>query len=209
MLAGWTEVKSLLVNRGLSAQSVIIGSNYWIKAIDSTFEIECVIPTDTTLSSDSLDFVTNFLPNANKVPQSPVIVNSTPPYGAKTININGVIHNLYARYIGFQQSLTSGSNVISYTSTYPWGKVLGVEVINCEALDTADFKVYDTSTGTYSGVANKLLNQFSFSCNMPKDFYLRMAEFDADLYAGMIIQITYNSISAKTLGINLILNQVV
>lgn len=72
MLGDWTDVKSILNNRSLSAQSTVIGSNYWIKAIDGAFEVECIIPTDTSLSADSLDFVTNFLPTANKQPTSEI-----------------------------------------------------------------------------------------------------------------------------------------
>src|SRR5690348_862004 len=65
MLADWADVKSVLVGRNLSAQYTIIGTNYWIKAIDGAFEIDCILPTDTG-NSDTEDFVTNFLPNANK-----------------------------------------------------------------------------------------------------------------------------------------------
>jgi hypothetical protein len=68
MLANWADVKSVLTNRGLSAQYTIIGTNFWIKAIDRSFEIECILPTDTSLSADSLDFVTNFQPTANQSP---------------------------------------------------------------------------------------------------------------------------------------------
>lgn len=71
MLAEWIDVKSVLVNRSLSAQYTIIGTNFWIKAIDGSFEIECIIPTDTS-NADSLDFVTNFQPNANQPLVSPI-----------------------------------------------------------------------------------------------------------------------------------------
>lgn len=72
MLAEWSDVKSVLTNRSLSAQYTIVGSNFWIKAIDKSFEIECIIPTDTSLSADSLDFVTNFQPDANKPLVAPI-----------------------------------------------------------------------------------------------------------------------------------------
>jgi hypothetical protein len=140
--------------------------------------------------------------------QPAITVESTPPFGAKTIVVGGVVKKLYARYVGFQQALTVGENTISYTATFPWAKVLGVEAINCEALDVVDFAVYDTPAGTYSGVPNLLLNQFGFSTNLPKDYYERMAKFDADLYAGMIIKVKYTSVSAKTIGINIIMDEV-
>jgi hypothetical protein len=135
-------------------------------------------------------------------------VNSFPAFGAKTIVANGITKKLYARNIGIQQAVTSGTNTISYTINQPWTKIVGVEVVNSEALDTVDLKIFDTSTGYYSGVPDYMLNQFAFSHNIPKDYYIRIAQFDADIYQGMIIEITYNSISAKTVGINFIMNEV-
>lgn len=209
MLAEWSDVKSVLVNRSLSAQYTIIGTNFWIKAIDGSFEIDCVIPTDTSLSTDSLDFVTNFQSASNKPRVSNSFVQSQPPYGSKNIVINSITHSLFARFTGMQYALTAGSNVLQYTATYPWSKLIGVECVNCEALDTVNFAVYDTPTGTYSGVPNRLLQQFSYSLNLPKDYYVRMAQFDADVYQGMVIQMTYVSQNAKTVGINFLLDQVV
>jgi hypothetical protein len=208
MLAEWTDVKSVLTNRSLSAQYTVIGSNYWIKAIDGAFELECVIPTDTSLSSDSLDFVTNFQSNSNKSIVTNTSIQNQPPYGSKTVVINGVTKKLYARNTGVQFSVVTGSNTLSYTATYAWAKLIGVEAVNCEALDTVDFKVYDTSTGTYSGTPNMLLQQFSYSLNLPKDFYQRMSEFDADVYSGMVIQLTYVSQSNKNIGVNFLFDEV-
>lgn len=208
MLADWTDVKSLLIGRNLSVQYTTIGTNYWIKAIDGIFELECILPTDTTLSADSLDFVTNFKANGNKPLVQQSLIQSQPPYGSKTVDISGNVKSLYSRLTGLQFPVVIGSNTLSYTVTYSWVKLIGVEAVNCEALDTVDFKVYDTSTGTYSGVDNALLNQFSYSVNLCKDFYQRMSQFDADMYAGMVIQMTYNSQSNKTIGINLLLDEV-
>jgi hypothetical protein len=150
----------------------------------------------------------NFVQNVAVQSQPAVSIASAPPYSSKNITVNGVTKKLYARFTGVQFSLSQGTNTLTYTATYTWAKLLGVEVINAEALDTADLKVYDTAAGTYSGVPNALLNQFSYTLNLPKDFYTRMAQFDADLYVGMIIQITYVSKSAKDIGLNLLLNEV-
>src|ERR1700690_1808572 len=73
MLGTWIDVKSILIGRNLSAQYTIIGPNYWIKAIDGVFEIECIIPTNTTISTDSLDFVTNFQSTGNSVIKQTVV----------------------------------------------------------------------------------------------------------------------------------------
>jgi hypothetical protein len=73
MLADWASIKSLLTGRNISAQYVTVGSNYWIKAKDGIFELECLLPTNTSLSTDSADFVANFLPSANIAPRSNVV----------------------------------------------------------------------------------------------------------------------------------------
>lgn len=139
----------------------------------------------------------------------PVDVRARSSYGAKTITlVDGTIKKLYARNTGLRFALESGSNELTYTATYPWVKLLGVECCWCEAGDYVDFKVYDNAAGTYSGVPNLLLNQFAFTLNLPKDFYRRESRFDADVYAGMVIKMTYQSASAKTIGLNLQMDEV-
>lgn len=152
--------------------------------------------------SDHIDFLKGMLA-AN------VNIGATPSFTSKTITTSdGSIKKLHARNTGFQQALIVGTNVFSYTAIYPWVKMIGVEIINCEALDIGEFKVFDTPAGTYSGVPNLLLNQFGYTLNLPKDFYSRSSPFDADLYQGMKLEFTYVSISAKTIGINMIMNEV-
>ena len=143
------------------------------------------------------------------VAQPNVVVGSSPAFTAKTvIATDGSTKKLYARTTGFQASVAVGANSVSYTATYPWAKVTGIEVINCEALDVVQLKVLDTTTGTYSTIPNYTLNQFGFTVSLPKDFYQRISQFDADLYVGMVLRIEYTSVSAKTVGFNLIMNEV-
>ena len=151
--------------------------------------------------SDGIDCLKRLLPVKTSV-------QNIPAFGAKTFLHNGAVKKLYARNTGVQQALLAGANTISYTMTYAWAKIIGVEVINAEPLDYVDLKVKDTAAGLYSGVPNYVLNQFAYSHNIPKDYYIRTAQFDADLYVGMVIEVTYNSVSAKTVGINFILNEV-
>jgi hypothetical protein len=195
----WSDFKSVLVSRGVSVQYLVVGPNYWLKMIDGLFEVQCSIPIDPS-NADTIDFETNHKPTGNRP-----LPSSAQAFAAKTLP-NG--KKLFARNVGFQQALTAGANTITYTATYPWAKLLGVEVINSEALDTVDFKVYDNALGSYSGYPNALLNQFAYSTNLPKDYYVRMSNFDADVYVGMVLQVSYTSLSAKSVGFNLILNEV-
>lgn len=153
--------------------------------------------------SEGIDLLKGIFPSNIKVSQ----INSIPAFASKTVVVNGATKKLFARNTGFQQALNQGSNIITYTLTYPWCKILGVEVIGAETLDYCDFEVYDNAQGTYSGVPNYKLNQFAYSVNIPKDYYIRLSQFDADIYQGMVIKITYNSVSAKTVGFNIIMNE--
>lgn len=138
----------------------------------------------------------------------PVTVGSAPAYAAKTFLSGGVVKKLYARNTGFQAAVIVGQTIISHTATHAWAKLLGAEIIGCNALDTINFKVYDTAAGTYSGVPNLLLNQFGFNVNLPEGYYRREAPYDADIYGGMVLKLEYTSATAKTIGVNLVLNEV-
>lgn len=208
MELNWTDFKAFVTTRGLSIQWVVAAENYYMKAFDNIFSFECLLPLDTTISPDTLDFETNFKALGNVKPFQTVSVQSTPPFGAKSQIIAGVNKKFYARNTGLQQDLVVGSNEIIYTISYPWVKVIGIEVINSEALDTAELRVYDNPAGTYSGVPNALLNQFGYTLNLAPGFYARNSPYDADLYQSMVLKLTYVSVSAKRIGVNIILNEV-
>jgi hypothetical protein len=116
---------------------------------------------------------------------------------------------LFKRVSGIQSAVTTGSNTIVYTIPYSWVKITGLEIVSGENLDTINVQVLDSVSGTYTTVPNMYLNQFAFSMNISKDYYEHKSEYDADLYMGMQIKITYTSLSSKTVGINFILNEVV
>lgn len=196
--ASWSEIKRIADSKNLPLQWIQVGSNYYIALIDGPFIIDCMLPIGAG-DADTTVFEATYKTVGNK--RVDVVA---PAFASKLIGTK----KLYARNTGFQQALSIGANTITYTASIPWVKITGVQVVNCEALDYVDFKVYDSSTGTYSGVPNYLLNQFGFSVNLPKDFYDRQSPFDADLYAGMVLKIEYNSVSAKTVGINLIMSEV-
>lgn len=170
------------------------------------------VVTTSPMTSEQEDNIKNIIYTLNQQPISvitqPITVASSPAFSSKTITVNGVTKKLYARNTGFQVTLTAGSNTVTYTATYPWVKLIGVEVIGAETLDYVDMKVYDNSSGTYSGVPNYMLNQFAYSVNIPKDYYIRLSQFDADMYINMVVEFTYHSVSDKTIGINLIMNEV-
>lgn len=153
--------------------------------------------------SNQIDFLKDDMRN--------VTITSLPSMGSftsKTIKTGGVTKSLFRRVTGIKSSLSIGENTILFTVPYAWVKVTGAQMIGGEIGDTSNFMVLDSTAGTYTGVPNYQLNQFGFNVNIAKDFFESRSQFDADLYVGMQIKLVYTSISAKTIGINFILDEV-
>jgi hypothetical protein len=207
----WTDFKTFVTARSAYHQHIEVSDRYYLFAFDGPLSVSCELiksPSDTT---DLTDWTNNYLPTSNRplLPKiSDISVNSEPSFKAKSQVIGGVLKKFYARNTGKQFAVTTGSNELSYTATFAWVKMIGVECVGAEALDTAELLVYDNALGTYSGVPNALLNQFGYTLNMAPGFYSRESPFDADVYAGMIIKINYVSVSNKTVGVNFIMNEV-
>lgn len=196
--ANWSDIKSFINTRIVSPQWIVLNDSYYINVYDGPFSLNCVIPITDPASDEQTDFETNYKSKGN------VKLNAVEPFAAKAIGIK----KLYKRITGISQNLSEGSNNILFTIPFPWMKITGLEVINCESLDTVSMYVLDTATGTYTTVPNFVLNQFCFNVQLPKDYYVYKSEFDADLYQNMQIKIVYTSISEKTVGVNFILNEV-
>jgi hypothetical protein len=152
------------------------------------------------------DFIAYSEASPMKVSMATSVDNT--PFATKTISTPTGTKKLFARVHGIQPELIEGSNTIDFTIPYPWVKITGIMVYGGETLDKVDLSIYDTAAGTYSGVPNYKLNQFGFAANISKDNFEWTSPYDADLYQGMIIKVTYTSISAKSIGINFILNEV-
>lgn len=144
-------------------------------------------------------------PEVNNIQE--VSITGQPSFSAFASKLYGD-KALFKRLTGIKQNVVTGNNTFTYTIPYPWVKIIGLEVVNSESLDTVDFEVLDSVNGNYSGTPNLKLNQFGFSLNLKKDFYEHLTNYDADLYQGMQLKFTYNSISDKTIGINFNLNEV-
>jgi hypothetical protein len=72
MELSWPDFKAMVDGRNLSIQWVVAGANYWLKALDGFFEVECMIPVDESNQNTS-DFVANYKANGNKSPTAQVI----------------------------------------------------------------------------------------------------------------------------------------
>lgn len=203
MQVDWTALKTMIVDRNLSAQYVVVGDNYWIKAIDGAFNLECLIPTDPN-HADTVEFISNYKANGNKSPTQALNINSTPAFASKNLGTK----SLFKRVVGKQFEVSIGDNTLIYTQTFPWVKFMSLEIVNGQMGDYVSLYILDTATGTFSTYPNAPLNQFGFNTNIAADFYQQKSEFDADLYVGLQIKIIYHSVSNKTVGINYVMNEV-
>ena len=122
------------------------------------------------------------------------------PYSQKKILTPVGEKSLYKRSHGITSNVQSGSNEIVFVIPYNWVKLTEVEVINSDALDQVDFFVLNSG--------DVELNQFAFDLVMSKDFYNRKSSYDADILLGMKIKIVYKTTVEKTIGINLIFDEV-
>lgn len=149
--------------------------------------------------SAQVDFLKNTVP--------PNIAASNYPFASKVLP-NG--KKLYTRVNGVQASVSGAPDNIDFVIPYDNCKLTGIEIIGGNAGDTVNLKVLDTPTGTVSGVANYMLNQFGFDVNVSKDYYKRDSAYDADLIKDMKIRIEYDSAAALPIPvyINFILHEV-
>lgn len=185
MFADWASVKSLLTGRSISAQCVTVGSNYWIKAKDGTFELDCLLPTDTSASPDSADFVTNFLPSANVAPRSNVVqvlgadTLTLCPFGA--FSGNTLVANALTPWdIALPEAMVLRGAVLFSTDAV-MGDWISVQVIDKDNVTGQGGTPTDpTILGTYAisyyiapGVQNKV-EDVSISESLPAGVYMRV-----------------------------------
>ena len=94
------------------------------------------------------------------------------------------------------------SEVLKITNSYAWSKMQAIEIIGAGTKHSMDLKVLDDS--------DVVINQFSFSTNISKDFYRVYSKYDSDLYLGMSIEVTVynNSSTTSSVGLNIELNEI-
>lgn len=178
-----------------------------ISALGSSVDIvfKADLPTGDKTTLDAVVAAHTGIPLITN-PVANVAITSTPPLANNNAG-NGKF--FYQRAVGIRQTLSAGSNTFTWTqSTFPMSQVYAIEVIGAENGDYTDFIVLDTSTGTLSGVPNYPLNQFGFTTNLAPGFYSREAKFPATIIEGLQFKFVYNSVSAKTVGINIIFHEI-
>ena len=116
--------------------------------------------------------------------------------------------SLFARTQGESFELIVGINVLNFIVPWPQVKFDEIEIIGGEKGDKVTLKILDDVAGSYSGASYQELNEFGKNVKISKDFYKRKSNYDADLYAGMVVELKYTSVSVKTLDVNYVIHEV-
>lgn len=151
--------------------------------------------TNITDINEAINYLKGSLPSQVNITQSPVFA-----YKA----------SLFFRGRGVKQTITANSTEsIIYTMTYAKGKINGLEVFYGNNGDTCNFKVLDTTTGTYTAVPNYLLNQFGFDWNVDANGLKEILPYDADLLLNMqlVVEYTNNSNVDTEVGVNFYIHE--
>jgi hypothetical protein len=183
----WTDFKTNVINK--SAVRFVDRDLFYLISYN---EFESSIPKTDPAGTDQTDFETNYKTLANKT-----ITDEMSPFASKKLGVK----SLFNRTHGQTFSLASGSNTLNYTIPYAVCKMNGLEVINAELGDYADFLIVHPTYGT--------LGQFAFSNYLAPGFYSRISNYDSELVQNLIVRMIYNSISAKTLYVNYLLHEVI
>lgn len=102
--------------------------------------------------------------------------------------------SLFFRGKGLKQTIPANSTAnIIYTLPYTKGKINGLEILYGNDGDTCNFKVLDTTTGSYTTVPNYLLNQFGYDWNIKSVGTKEILPYDADIFLGMQLVVSYTN----------------
>lgn len=72
MELNWANFKQVIDDRALAVQYARVGDNYYLKAIDGQFELDCLLTADSG-NSDTADFEANYKPSGNQSPKTEVV----------------------------------------------------------------------------------------------------------------------------------------
>jgi hypothetical protein len=128
------------------------------------------------------------------------------PFSAKEIDGK----KLYKREHGVVVNCSPGANVFSIVCPYDQAKINEAKIVWQPSGCTADFKVYDTPTGTISTVPNYMLNQFGFTVGLSEGSHHSTCRYDADIIKDMKVECTITcpaGMAAQDICVNFILNE--
>ncbi len=178
---------------------LIIDPTAYSQLVNSSDSITAVVNGDLVFNDGSNDITNIALATSIIQGGTPQVdIKSEPPFAAKTI---GSL-KLYNRTTGMKYSVSVGQQNCIFTIPFPQMKFNGLEIVAGEIGDECDLYVWDSINGDYTTVPNMQLNQFGYTVAVAKEYFAKKSNYDADVFVGMQIVVSYNSVSAKDIWIN-------
>lgn len=149
MEINWSEFKTFIDSRNLSIQYVVYNNNYHLKGFDGFFELECLIPFDRSLSSDTIDFEDNYKANGNqsiiqnvgtKLERDDIVLKLGRISGQADANGDLILNIIIPGTTGIITRYISGGYV--YVDPYTWDSAL----IKCEVIDVDNIFGFGANT---------------------------------------------------------------
>lgn len=202
------ETKIYAGNEVLAGATMLITSEKSYIFKDDSYLINDLAIGLAGISRDGINEISNINDALDLLKDIPSNILKTDPFSSKTTNGK----KLFRRKHGKGASVDASSmNTISIIIPYNNCKINMIEIMGCKLGDTVNLKVYDTEQGLISTVPNYMLNQFGISVQMPDGYYKDESRYDADLIAGMKVELEYynNESQAKYVGVNFTLHEVI
>jgi hypothetical protein len=206
----YTDWKSNVTTKKLEHYNYIMSDRRYLLAVDGQLVFMHQLDQD-----DEQDYVDNFESSSNKKMGN---FYQREPFATKFLKTGEM---LFRRKHGKKVTIPANDKkVVTFEVPYTKCKINKLEVIDANKRDRVDLKVRDSVMGIAQlgmGVppaaveANKLLNQFGFDVVVCDLLYSDKSDYDADLYQGMIVEITYynDTPDDKEVGFNIIFHELV
>jgi hypothetical protein len=199
MIMNWSDFKIIVDKYDLNLIYFEDLNKYSLSAFIGNKEIKSIIFKDNL--SDITIFESSYKSKSNK----PFAQKISPFFDKKIGN-----SSLFRRTHGYKELLPAQNNnidglvFINCVIPYNKAKINKMEVLFCPEGVKCDFEVYDTPTGTLSGIPNFMLNQFAFDLNIRENYHVDESHYDADLIKDMKIEIHFknSSLISKIVGVN-------
>lgn len=205
----WPDFKNIIESKNLEFQGEATADGYTLFAFDGPIEYDCEIDEkDANFEDEKADYENNYAVHANQRLSSFVHTKEFPVFASK-VSTSG--EKFFHRLHGVEITLDGSGSATEYLFSVPYAhaKLSGVIVINGLMGDNVDFSIYDTETGTISGIADKKLNQFGFNVFISEKNFRYNSLYDADLIQGLRIGLKVHPKDAQVRSIyaNIILHE--
>lgn len=172
MQVNWSIIKEFITSRSLSIQWIDINGNYYLKAIDGAFDLDCILNKSLNLE-EIQDFETNFKPSGNKK----LIPDTNPGNNTDQFKV---------ACIGFTGTATAGETTNIDFTMPDCRYIVGLNLVlkNHKIGDTVSFQVVHPQAGVLDEFAtnwnvcddegDQKIVEFPLRGKIPQDIIIRL-----------------------------------